>query len=324
MESITTATFFDLVKDQMPEVERAMRDSSGAHNPQLGEVVDQLLTSGGKRVRPTLVVLAGEMLQAPPDRTVTLAAAIEMLHTATLVHDDLIDGASLRRGTPTVSSQWPAGATVLTGDYIFARAASLASKTGSLPIMESFADTLMTIVNGEINQLFQTDRGATRSEYYDRIYAKTASLFELATRGAGLLADCEETELAVLQKFGYQVGTAFQIVDDVLDFIGEQQRVGKPVANDLRQGLVTLPSLRYLEIGEQTDDLKAWLERRNLPNVALEEIIDRIRSSSAIEDSLHEARDLIDQATASLEVFPPSTAREGLRDLANYIVQRSL
>lgn len=324
MESITTATFFDLVKDRMPQVERAMRDSSGAHNPQLGEVVDQLLTSGGKRVRPTLVILAGEMLRAPADRTVTLAAAIEMLHTATLVHDDLIDGASLRRGTPTVSSQWPAGATVLTGDYIFARAASLASKTGSLPIMESFADTLMTIVNGEINQLFQTDRGATRNEYYDRIYAKTASLFELASRGAGLLADCEETELAILQKFGYRVGAAFQIVDDVLDFIGEQQRVGKPVANDLRQGLVTLPTLRYLEIGEETDDLKVWLEHRNLPDVALEVIIDRIRSSNAIEDSLHEARDLIDQATASLEVFPPSTAREGLRDLANYIVQRSL
>lgn len=308
----------------MPAVEREMRDSSGEHNPRLGEVIDQLLTSGGKRVRPTVVLLAGEMLGARQDRTVTLAAAIEMLHTATLVHDDLIDGASLRRGTPTVNSQWPAGATVLTGDYVFARAALLAARTGSLPIMESFAETLMTIVNGEINQLFHTDRGASPHEYYDRIYAKTASLFELATRGAGLLADCREDELEIIQKFGYQLGIAFQIVDDVLDFVGDQDRVGKPVASDLRRGIVTLPTIRFLEIGDQTDDLRSWLSREKLPDAALEQIIDRIRSSRAIEDSLAEAKELVDQATASLEAFPPSPARQGLRDLAHYVAERSL
>lgn len=323
MEPIT-ATFFDLVKDQMPLVEHAMRDGDGQHNPQIGEVVDQLLSSGGKRVRPTLVLLAGEMLGAPMHRSVILAAAIEMLHTATLVHDDLIDGASLRRGTPTVNSQWPAGATVLTGDYVFARAASLASRTGSLQIMESFADTLMTIVNGEINQLFCTDQGSSRGEYYERIYAKTASLFELAARGAGLLANCQGEELEIIQRFGYRVGIAFQIVDDVLDFVGDQDRVGKPVASDLRHGLVTLPTIWHLENDDQGEDLLAWLDGNQLSEAELERLIQRIRSSDAIDRSLAEARDLAEKATMSLEAFSPSRAREGLREMARYVVQRSL
>lgn len=323
MEPLTT-TFFDLVRDRMPAVEAAMRKSSSDHNPHLAEVVDQLIASGGKRVRPALVLLSGEMLEAPRDRTVTLAAAIEMLHTATLVHDDLIDGASLRRGTPTVNSQWPAGATVLTGDYVFARAASLAARTRSLEVMECFADTLMTIVNGEINQLFQTDRAATRRDYLARIYAKTGSLFELACRGPGLLANCSPEELRVISHFGYQVGMAFQIVDDILDFTGDQERVGKPVASDLRQGLVTLPTLIYLETASDTVDLKAWLDGAGLPEGNLEAIIARIRNSRAIEASLAEAGELIDQAVASLETFPDSSSRQGLRDLARYVVRRSL
>ena len=147
MEPITT-TFFDLVRDQMPLVEARMRASPDRHHPQLGQAIDQLLASGGKRIRPTLTLLTARLLGTDEDKAIGLAAAIEMLHTATLVHDDLIDGSLLRRGLPTLNANLTPGATVLTGDYIFARAAYLAAGIGSLPLMEHFARTLMVIVNG--------------------------------------------------------------------------------------------------------------------------------------------------------------------------------
>lgn len=318
----TTATFFDLVRDMMPEVDARMRLSPGNHNENLYAAIEHLLSSGGKRVRPTITLLTAGMLDADHDRAITLAAAIEMLHTASLVHDDLIDGALLRRGIPTLNAQWTAGATVLTGDYVFARAAHLASQTGSLPVMDLFARTLMTIVNGEINQLFRTPCGDVRKDYFERIYAKTASLFELATTGAALLCECEPELVEKMRAFGYNIGVAFQIVDDVLDFTGDQRRVGKPLASDLRQGLITLPTLCYLEAAPNERELYGLLDEQRLEEADLDRLIEAIRASDAIDQALKEAEGFAALGEELLEDMPVTPEREALADLARYVVRR--
>lgn len=320
----TTATFFDLVRDRMPRVEARMRQTPGEHHPELSTAIDHLLSSGGKRIRPTLVLLACNLLRAPEKRAVILAAAIEMLHTATLVHDDLIDGSMVRRGIPTLNAEWTPGATVLTGDYIFARAALLAAQTGSLAVMEAFARTLMTIVNGEITQLFRSESGDRRADYLARIYAKTASLFELAAEGSALLSRSEASTTESMRDFGYDVGIAFQIVDDVLDFVGEQEKVGKPVANDLRQGLITLPTLYYFESFPDDPTLGQLLAGRQPAEPEMDRLIDAIRTSGAIERSLEDAQRYAESARENLGRVPGGPERQALQDLANYVVERPL
>jgi geranylgeranyl pyrophosphate synthase len=255
-------------------------------------------------------------------RTVTLAAAIEMLHTATLVHDDLIDGSLLRRGLPTLNARWGPGATVLTGDYVFARAAQLAAQTGSLPLMEIFARTLMTIVNGEITQLFHTRQGESREDYFNRIYAKTASLFELSTEAAALLSAVGPEAVAAMKDYGYHIGIAFQIVDDLLDFVGDQDQVGKPLASDLRQGIVTLPTLYYLQQNQDDPDLTAVLEGR-VAEEPLRRLVESIRRSGAIERSLEDAREFASIGEANLAGMPDGPERAALYELARYVVERS-
>jgi geranylgeranyl pyrophosphate synthase len=262
------------------------------------------------------------MLNAQPKRTITLAAAIEMLHTATLVHDDLIDGSFLRRGNPTLNSNWSAGATVLTGDYIFARAAHLAAETGSLKLMKIFAEKLMVMVNGEIHQLFGTSTGDIRKDYFNRIYEKTASLFEVATYGAALLSNCSDVLHEEMRAFGYEVGLAFQIVDDILDFTGEEKRVGKPVGSDLRQGLVTLPTIIYFESYPFDPAKNSILNGDAFEDQELDEIIKRIQNSDATELAITEARNFITSARKRLPLMPPGIYRDALFDLADYIVQR--
>ncbi|RPI83912.1 MAG: polyprenyl synthetase family protein [Chloroflexi bacterium] len=321
---MTRTAFFIPVQDLLVEVEGLMRSQAVDHHPELGAALDHLLSSGGKRVRPAVALLFGEMLGASQEKMITLAAAIEMLHTATLVHDDLIDGALLRRGIPTLNSRWTPAATVLTGDFIFAQAARLASETESVEVMRIFSETLATIVNGEITQLF-TSRGlASREDYFHRIYAKTASLFQTAAEAATLLTPVNEKYRNKARRFGYEIGMAFQIVDDILDFTGEQVTVGKPVANDLRQGLITLPALNYVEIHPNDPDMLAVLNGSRYDEGVFSRIIRSIRDSGAIQKSFDEANQFVDRGLQALESMPESIEKEALERLAGYIVQRSI
>lgn len=318
------ATFFDLAQPQLEAVEAQMQRRFDGHHSSLDDALSHLLNSGGKRIRPTIAILAGKMLHVDMDHLIMHAAAIEMLHTATLVHDDLIDGALLRRGIPTLNAQWSAGATVLTGDYIFARAAHLAAQTGSLRLMESFARTLMTIVNGEITQLFELNPSDLQRSYYDRIYAKTASLFEVSTEGVALIGNCDENTIVTMRNFGYNIGLAFQIVDDILDFTGNQDSVGKPVGNDLRQGLLTLPTLLYLEQTEDGDSLANSLREKQVDDQELEDLVEAVRTSSAITLSLHKAEGYIQQGEELLTQMPDTPERDALVEIARYVVRRNL
>ena len=321
---LTTTTFFNPVQDCIPLVEARMREQSNGHHEDLAAALDHLLSSGGKRIRPVVALLTGSMLGADTDLLITLAAAIELLHTATLVHDDLIDGSLLRRGYPTLNAKWSPAATVLTGDFIFARAAKLAAETNSVEVMSLFAQTLATIVNGEITQLFVNHAPINRQDYFDRIYAKTASMFELASTAAAILSQVSEDDQEAMHNYGYEIGMAFQIVDDVLDFTGEQETVGKPVANDLRQGLITLPAIIYLE--SHPEDPNGHLF--GIGNYFNEErvmgLAKAIRESSAIDKALDEARTFAERGLKALATFPASTERKALEDLANFIVHRHL
>jgi geranylgeranyl pyrophosphate synthase len=321
---LSTVSFFEPVAEGLSQVEERLREAPALQHEALTEAIEHLLSSGGKRVRPALALLAGGAMGADPTVTVSLAAAVEMLHTATLVHDDLIDGSLLRRGMPTLNVQWSPAATVLTGDYIFARAADLAASTGSVRVMSVFARTLMTMVNGEVNQLFVSRGKPSREDYERRIYAKTASMFELATEAAAVLAGAGEARIAAMAAYGREVGTAFQIVDDILDFVGDPNRVGKPVGGDLRQGLITLPALYFMESHPQDADVRALLDGRFGDPALAERLVAAIRASGAVNAALIEARDHVERGCRALADLPASQPRHALNELAEYIVRRDL
>ncbi|MDQ2692978.1 MAG: polyprenyl synthetase family protein [Chloroflexota bacterium] len=322
---MSSITFFTSVQDQLHFVEQRIREQAGdEHHPDLRSALTHLLSSGGKRIRPTLGLLVGNMLGAPEEKLITLGASVELLHTATLVHDDLIDGALLRRGMPTLNARWSPAATVLTGDFLFARAAKLAAETDYLPLMKLFAETLATIVNGELTQMFSARGIIDRENYYQRIYAKTASLFEMAALAASMVATEDEEMRASMRVFGYEVGMAFQIVDDILDFTGEASAVGKPIGSDLLNGLVTLPAIYYAEAHPRDEDVQSLPEGGWKETERVQRLVDGIRQSEAIRHSMDEARRAVSRALQSLNEAPISPEREALEDLAKFIVDRKI
>ena len=313
----------DLVRLQMTAVEAKLRHLPDIEPPALREAVQHIVASGGKRIRPVIsLLIAGMMGHADDARIVDLASAVEMLHTATLVHDDLIDGSLVRRGAATLNAAWTPAATVLTGDYLFSVAAGLASHTNSVRVMSIFSDTLGVIVAGELQQQF-TDFAlrATRDDYYRRIYNKTASMFVLAGTAAGVLCDASEKQFTALHDYGRDLGIAFQVMDDVLDFTGEQSRVGKPVGSDLRRGLITLPVISYIEL-HGSDGLECALRGECEPQI-YDDIIAQIRRSDAIESALDEADGIAQNAKRALATFPDNAYRAALLEMVDYTIHRS-
>ncbi len=299
-----------------------MRAQADESHPDLRAALEHLLGAGGKRVRPTLSLLVGNMLGAPLEKLITLGAAVELLHTATLVHDDLIDGSLLRRGMATLNARWSPPATVLTGDFLFARAAKLAAETDHLPLMKLFSETLAVIVNGELTQMF-TSRGlVSRDNYYKRIYAKTASLFEMTTRAAAMVSPAGGETIESMRDFGYQIGMAFQIVDDILDFNGEQSEVGKPLGSDLLNGLVTLPAIYYAEENPDDADVISLPNGGWTNNEHMTRLVENIRASRATQKAMVEAERHVDRALACLDSLDACTEREALVNLARYIIDR--
>ena len=308
----------------LQEVETLLHAQADNAHPDLRAALEHLLSSGGKRIRPAVGLLTGQMLNAPHDKLLTLAAAVEMLHTATLVHDDLIDGALLRRGMPTLNAHWSPAATILTGDYMFARAAKLAAESDNLRLMKLFAETLATIVNGELTQLFVSRGVISRANYAKRIYAKTASLFEMTTQAAALVSPTNETVVEAMRQFGYHLGMAFQIVDDILDFTGEQETVGKPVGSDLLQGLVTLPAIYYAETHPDDPDVLCLTGGCYTEHERMERLVQSIRESDATGKSMKEAQAFINNAQEDLKSMPAVAERQALEDLTDYIVDRKI
>jgi len=321
----TDLSFFTPVQEDIAAVEAIIRKQAEEHHSDLRSALDLILSAGGKRIRPSMTLLLGRMLNADREKLLTLSAAIELLHTATLVHDDLIDGSLLRRGMPTLNSQWGPGATVLTGDFLFACAARLAADTESVPVIKLFSQTLKTIVNGEITQLFDSRCVSNRENYYRRIYAKTASLFETAAWASAMLGSDFNRYGDQARTFGYSVGMAFQIIDDILDFTGDQVALGKPIGSDLRQGLVTLPALYYLETHPEDPTASAVLAGKCPADESeLDRLVSSIRASSAIQAAHAEGVRFVEAALGALQKLPSGEQRASLETMAHYIVDRQL
>lgn len=302
-----------------------MREGAAAHYEQLGTVLDYLLSSGGKRLRPALVLMIARFGTANHDKAIALAAAVEMLHTATLVHDDVVDNALVRRGNPTLNATWPHGATVLMGDYLFAKAANLAAQTEHVRIISIFSDTLMVICSGELEQIFSRVGGVpTLDEYHRRIYAKTASLFAAGAETGAILGGLPESQVQALRDYGHYLGMAFQIIDDVLDFTGDQVNLGKPVANDLRHGIVTLPAILFLEKRPGSQALQRIVDQETLEDSEVLALVEEIRASGAVEAAVDEARQFTARACEALSLLPDSQYRRAMHDLAQFVVDRSV
>lgn len=299
-----------------------MRAGINGHHAELHAALDQLLASGGKRIRPTITLLAGGMLGTEDSQLINLAAAIELLHTATLVHDDLIDGSLLRRGIPTLNAELSPAVTILTGDYLFARAAQFAADTESVEIVRSFAQTISTIVNGEITQLLSRDDLDGHDNYIERIYAKTASMFEMAAAAPAHLSALGDEVYITLQNFGRNVGMAFQIVDDILDFTSDQTLIGKPVASDLRNGLMTLPTIYYFEMHPDKSKMIKGLNGGPISEEVVDNLVDSIRQSGAIEMASEDARKFVDKGIKSLFELPSNPNRDALENLADFVLTR--
>lgn len=323
-----------LVQDDLKRVEDKMRSiGMGAYEP-LAQAFLALLRSGGKRLRPALALAAyGFFHGRASEKTIAMAAAVEMLHNATLVHDDLIDEAAVRRGITTLNAVWSKGATVLAGDYLFARAAGFAAETGNVQVVQLFADTLRTICEGELRQLFSSrEWRQPKDNYYPRIFAKTASLFAAATRSGAILADADAAQEQALRDYGHQVGMAFQIVDDILDYASDESTLGKPVGGDLRQGIITLPFYYFLQAQPDPEAVIVRLESHAIQSQGnsvsnadvVAEIVAQVRASDAIPQAQAEARAFTARAKAALSIFPDNVYRQALCELADYGISRHM
>jgi geranylgeranyl pyrophosphate synthase len=316
-------SFLRTIQPELEQVELLMRTQVKDREPNLRDAVYHLLGSGGKRLRPALSLLAGKAIGADVDKLVILASAIELVHTASLVHDDLIDGALLRRGTPTLNSKWSSSATVLTGDFLFACSARLAADTNSIPVMKQFADTVSILADGEVKQMFAGPCSIDREDYYKRIHAKTASLFETCSLAAAMLGTEDPEILNNMRQFGYDIGMAFQIIDDVFDFTSDASVLGKPVGNDIRQGLITLPTLCYIETYPQDSLVQTLVTGKCIQDEEmLQQFIHSITNSDAITQSRDEAGRFVNHGIQCLNSVVGIKEKQPLIELADYIVSR--
>ncbi len=316
----------DLVRDDLQQVEQKMRSMGEQAYGPLAEAFLHLISSGGKRLRPALALAAYALFaDQASEKAIALAAAVETLHNATLVHDDLIDGSLLRRGSVTLNATWGKGATVLAGDYLFARAAGFAAETENLRVVQLFADTLRIICEGELRQLFSSRQWRqARTAYYPRIFAKTASLFASATRSGAILGHASAEQEQALHDYGYHLGMAFQIVDDILDYAGDETVLGKPVGGDLRQGIVTLPFFYFLQSHPAPEEVLARLEAGDRAGNGVADVVAQVRASAAISQAMDEARDFAARAKADLASVPEGAYRTALHDLADFVVARDV
>lgn len=321
---------FDLIRDEMARLETELDTVARVEYPLLDNILHQLFLGGGKRLRPALVFLAGQFYNYNVKQLLWVATAVEVLHTATLVHDDLIDNSLMRRGNPTVNSIWHGGIVVLVGDYLFARAAELASQTDNIAAGKLFANTLATICDGQLREFFTARTWQQdQATYYRKIYSKTASLFATSTEMGAIISEAPPAARQALRDYGEAFGMAFQIVDDILDFIGTEEELGKPVGNDLRQGTLTLPAIYYLQMhpsnsgSDQTNPVQRAFETEHNREAHVNAAIQAIRSSpEVIEACYRDAQGFVEKAHQALLRLPDKPASPALHDLADYIVRR--
>ena len=320
------AEIFEPVREQLARVEREFTrhlESRVELIPQMGKYVQM---SGGKRVRPAVLLMASRLCGYTGDRAILNAAVVEFIHTATLVHDDIIDGAETRRGRLTAHSRWGSDITVLLGDYLYIRSMAMALTQDTLEVVRLLCDVTLRMIEGELYQLTKTgDASITEEEHLEIIRRKTAFLFSGCAEIGAALGTSTPEQRAALRDYGFDLGIAFQIVDDVLDYTSEQKVLGKPIGGDLREGKVTLPVILMLQ--RTGPEMMALIQRVIADaKVAPEDwrtITDALVRHGAIDAAIACAQTYVDRAKQELTgAFPPSTEREALVALADYVLSR--
>jgi geranylgeranyl pyrophosphate synthase len=315
-------SIYEPVQEDLAKVEAAFDVLKRSEFTWLESMLGPVLSAGGKRLRPTIALLAGRFGDYRPDLIVPLAASIELLHTATLVHDDVIDASDTRRGQPTTNARYQNAAAVMLGDYLFAHAANLICQTESLEVVKLFTRTLMAMASGELTQdMSAYQYGQDTMKYFQRIAGKTASLFATSAEGGAMVGDASPERISALHAYGEHVGMAFQIVDDILDFAGDEAELGKPVGSDLMQGTLTLPALLLMERHPDDNPVKRLFQNKRRQE-HLSEAIFMIQNSDILDESHAVARDFRDRAVAALEPLPDTPDRVALIDIADYVLGR--
>lgn len=302
--------------------ERLRRLAQGVDDPRLAPLLAHPVEVPGKRVRPALTLLAGRLTPYGREKVSLMATAVELLHIATLVHDDTVDNAPLRRGRATLSSLYGPQVAVLVGDYLFAASAVLVCQTGHLGVVKRFAETIMDLAAGELGEHLSVGNWQqTREQYFQRIYRKTASLFRTAAESGAVLCQAPEEWVAALREYGQALGMAFQIVDDVLDVDGVGEEVGKPVGNDLREGVLTLPALLFQERYPQDNPIIPLLRGEDR-EANLARALEMLRNSGVLKEAMEVAYGFLRQAREALAPLPDTESKECLLALADYVVGR--
>ena len=308
----------------LAEAEERLYELAQSGGPQqLGPLLEYVMSKGGKRIRPAITLLSAGFNSHESGHPVIMASAVELLHLATLIHDDTVDNSDLRRGKATVTNLWGPNVAVLLGDYLFATAATFVCDTGNLRVIRRFSETIMDLASGELSEYFSAfDVKQARSLYHDRIYRKTASLFCTAAETGAILSGAPEAHVQALRNYGYQVGMAYQMVDDLLDVQGSAESLGKPVGNDLLQGVLTLPTIMLMERHPDANPIPALFQERSQTG-NLELALEMIKNSSIIEECYEVIRSYCQEARNSLEPMPDCQARNSLLQLADFVWERA-
>ncbi len=317
------STIYEPVQEDLLKVNNNLSSVSKVDFPWLSEQLSYVVRGDGKGIRPALTLLSGKFYNYNLKYLLSMATAVELMHTATLIHDDAIDKSVARRGKPTIYKMWGEETAILLGDYLFAKAGEHVADTQSPRVIKLFSQTLAAISSGELNQLLDAFKlEQTRQQYFRRISGKTASLFSLATKSGAILSGAPEKSAKALEEYGYNLGIAFQIVDDVLDFTGTEDELGKPVGSDLFQGTLTLPALLVLERYPENNPIKGLFENKDKQK-NIEKAIDLIRNSAIVDECYAIASEYSARACQNLSLLPESPGRLPLIKLADYILKRN-
>ena len=315
-------TIYQPIQEGLARVEDNLKTLANLRSPFLAKFLEHVFDTEGKRVRPAITLLASEFHPNDGKKTEIMATAVELLHIATLIHDDTVDSSDFRRGKATISSLWGRNVAVLVGDYIFAASATYVCDTGDIRVIRRFAETIMELSSGELQELAEAyNCDQTKEQYLERISNKTASLFSTAGESGAILSGASEDVVKAIKEYSYNLGIAFQIVDDILDFQGAEEEVGKPLGNDLVRGVMTLPAMIAMERYPEQNPIRDLFQHPH-NETYLRRSVEMIQNSSVIDDSYSMAHQFRRKALDALEVLPQSPSRNSLEELVDYVLAR--
>ncbi len=319
---LQTVSIYEPIQEGLARVEHGLKNVPTHKFPFLSQLLGHVFETSGKRIRPAVTLLAGGFNPHDGKKSEIMATAVELLHIATLIHDDMVDDSDVRHGRSTISSLWGRKAAVLVGDYIFAASATYVCETENIRVIRRFSENIMELSTGELQEMAEAyNCDLTMEQYLDRIYNKTASLLTTAGEAGAVLSGAPEDTVRVLREYGYNLGMAFQIMDDILDFESTQEEVGKPVGNDLSLGILTLPAILALERQPKNNPI-AGLFQHPHEEGTLARAVEMIQNSSVIEESYAVAEKYCRTALDALTGLDPNPSRSSLEELVGYVLER--